>query len=213
MIHNLPQLRFLSENVLLLRFGTEISVENTRLIQHWFNVLREDRAVATLVPTYCDIALTVSDLSRGWSLTDWHAHLSAVACRETVTESEVVALSVCFDSMPHALEEYARAVRLAPSHVIDVILDAEFCVGMLGFLPGMPYLIGLPEPLHCPRRTDLITAPANTLAIGGKQIGVLPSETITGWWPIAQVSEPLFDLAREPMNRLQVGDSIRFLKH
>ena len=213
MTHNLPQLSFLSENVLLLRFGTEISVERTRLIQHWFNVLREDRAVDTLVPTYCDIAVTVNDLSRVWSLSDWHAHLSAVSCQETMTESKVVALSVCFESMPDGLEEYARAVRLAPSHVIDAILAAEFCVGMLGFLPGMPYLIGLPETLHCPRRTDLIKAPANTLAIGGKQIGVLPSETITGWWPIAQVSEPLFDLAREPMNRLQVGDSVRFLKN
>lgn len=212
MTQNLPQLTFLSENVVLLRFGTEISVDTTRLIRSWFYALRGDRAVAALVPTYCDIALTVSDFSRGWGQGDWQKYLSGVAHGETLAEAGVVDLGVCFESMSSELEVYASAVRMSSADVVDMILDTEFCVGMLGFLPGMPYLIGLPEPLHCPRRIDLIKAPANTLAIGGKQIGVLPNETITGWWPIAQVTEQFFEISRNPMNRLQVGDSVRFLK-
>lgn len=208
----LPHLTFLSEDVVLLQFGSEISVDMTRVIQHWFEALHGDRAVSALVPTYCDIALTVSDFSRWWDLSDWQQYLFGFAHAETSVERKVVDISVCFESMATELEAYARTVRMSPAEVIDTILGADFCVGMLGFLPGMPYLIGLPESLHCPRRIDLIKAPANTLAIGGKQIGVLPNETITGWWPIAQVAERFFEISRHPMNRLQVGDSVRFLK-
>jgi inhibitor of KinA len=81
----------------------------------------------------------------------------------------------------------------------------------VGFTPGFPYLGGLPEALHTPRRpTPRTRVPAGAVAIGGAQTGIYPFETPGGWHLIGRTPLRLFNPQGRPPSLLQAGDRVRF---
>src|SRR5262249_32484547 len=60
-------------------------------------------------------------------------------------------IPVCFEpDFALDLEELARAKQLEPDAMIALMTHADYRVYMLGFLPGFPYLGGLPATLEMP---------------------------------------------------------------
>ena len=109
-------------------------------------------------------------------------------------------------------------VALADAHGLDPHeFVARHCaptyqVAMLGFAPGFPYLLGLDVRLHSPRRsTPRVRVPAGSVAIGGAQTGIYPSELPGGWHLIGRTRIRLFDAARKPPCLLKPGDRVRFV--
>jgi KipI family sensor histidine kinase inhibitor len=83
---------------------------------------------------------------------------------------------------------------------------------MLGFAPGFPYLTGLDPALAVPRRAVPRTrVAAGSVAIGGSQTGIYPSELPGGWQVIGRTPCVLFDAAREPPCLLAPSDEVRFV--
>src|SRR5260370_11686743 len=67
---------------------------------------------------------------------------------------------------------------LSTRQAIDAHLGAEDRVAFLGFAPGFPYLIGLPELLPAARLpSPRPRVPAGSIGIGGEYTGVYPSAT------------------------------------
>jgi KipI family sensor histidine kinase inhibitor len=82
---------------------------------------------------------------------------------------------------------------------------------MLGFAPGFPYLLGLDPALYAPRLANpRVRVPRGSVAIGGAQTGIYPSELPGGWHLIGRTPFALFDAAREPACLLAAGDRVRF---
>jgi KipI family sensor histidine kinase inhibitor len=82
---------------------------------------------------------------------------------------------------------------------------------MLGFAPGFPYLLGLDATLHAARRANPRTrVPAGSVAIGGAQTGIYPTELPGGWQLIGRTPSVLFDAQRTPASLLAPGDRVRF---
>jgi KipI family sensor histidine kinase inhibitor len=83
---------------------------------------------------------------------------------------------------------------------------------MLGFAPGFPYLLGLDPALQVPRRaTPRTRVPMGSVAIGGAQTGIYPSELPGGWQLIGRTPLVLFDADRDPPSLLMPGDRVRFV--
>jgi inhibitor of KinA len=83
-------------------------------------------------------------------------------------------------------------------------------VAMLGFQPGFPFLIGLPEPLHHPRKSSpSLRVPKGSVAIGGAQTGIYPSESPGGWYVIGHTPLELF--TKPDQFLLQPGDQVQFI--
>jgi len=198
-----------SESVRLLRLGEEISVETTQSVRRWLSHLRGDPAVQRAVPTYTDIALYCTPMSADWSAEVWCAYLNQSTLPDSTYEPRRHMVHVRFDTESLEFAEYCSRIGISSAALIERLLLVEFCVGMLGFLPGMPYLIGLPSELHTPRRKELRTVPANAFAIGGAQAGVIPAQTISGWWSLGTVREACFAALEEPPNRFEIGDVVR----
>jgi inhibitor of KinA len=109
------------------------------------------------------------------------------------------------------LETIGRAHGLSADEVVSVHSGAEYLVSAVGFTPGFPYLSGLPERLHTPRReTPRTRVPAGSVAIGGAQTGIYPFETPGGWNLIGRTPWRLFNPHARPPTLLQVGDRVRF---
>ncbi len=86
----------------------------------------------------------------------------------------------------------------------------EFTVAFLGFQPGFPYLRGLPDDLHAPRRASpRVRVAAGSVAVGGSYAGIYPTSGPGGWQIIGHTTACLFDPLRDAPALLMPGDRVR----
>jgi KipI family sensor histidine kinase inhibitor len=82
---------------------------------------------------------------------------------------------------------------------------------MMGFLPGLPYLGGLPEEFAVPRRENpRIKVPSNSVAIAMSMTVIYPQESPGGWHILARTPVPLWDMRCDPPALLAAGDRVTF---
>lgn len=105
----------------------------------------------------------------------------------------------------------AAYAGLTPELWLTQFCQTEFTVGCLGFRAGFGYLLGLPEALACPRRSNpRMRVPAGAIAVGGPYAGIYPNAGPGGWHVLGRCLESLFDPKQSPPCRLAVGDAVRF---
>ena len=110
------------------------------------------------------------------------------------------------------LQDVAQLTGLSEDEVVSLHSSADYTVAFIGFQPGFPYLLGLPEQLSCPRLdTPRTKVPRGAVAIGGSYAGIYPAETPGGWRLIGTTDLTLFDPMREQPSLLAPGDRVRFV--
>jgi KipI family sensor histidine kinase inhibitor len=126
--------------------------------------------------------------------------------------ARTVEIPVCYGgTFGPDLDDVAALHGMRTDDVIALHARATYTVQMIGFLPGFPYLGGLPEALATPRRAEPRThVPAGSVGIGGRQAGIYPLESPGGWNLIGRTPTQLFFPDRDPPTLLQPGDSVRF---
>lgn len=109
------------------------------------------------------------------------------------------------------LAEVAQHSGLSPEQVVAAHSGGDYLVHAIGFLPGFPYLGGMPTRLATPRRsTPRVEVPAGTVGIGGSQTGVYPIASPGGWNLIGRTPRRLFDVERAEPALLKAGDRVTF---
>jgi KipI family sensor histidine kinase inhibitor len=128
------------------------------------------------------------------------------------SEPDCLDVPVCYGGEFGAdLDAVAAHAGLDRRDVIARHARADYRVGMLGFMPGFAYLLGLDASLHMPRRASPRTrVPAGSVAIGGAQTGIYPRELPGGWQLIGRTPLVLFDPQRDPPALLRPGQRVRF---
>ncbi len=127
--------------------------------------------------------------------------------------SRLIEIPVCYQGVyAPDLERLAEYCKLRPAEVIQQHAQKDYLVNMLGFLPGFPYLSGLPEQLHCPRKeTPTLKIVAGSVGIGGNQTGIYPVDSPGGWHIIGQTPIAIFKPAAKEPFIAQALDKIRFV--
>lgn len=110
------------------------------------------------------------------------------------------------------LDEVAHFSGLTPRQVVEAHTAAHYTVYFIGFQPGFPYMAGLDERIHTPRRAEpRVAVPAGSVGIGGSQTGVYPLSAPGGWQLIGLATVALFTPEQQPPTYLRPGDSVRFV--
>jgi inhibitor of KinA len=137
---------------------------------------------------------------------------SHAAARAPSPQASAVEIPVCYGGLGGPdLELVAAHCGLGAGEVAALHAGADYVVHAIGFTPGFPYLGGLPEALHAPRRdTPRVRVPAGSVGIGGAQTGVYPLESPGGWQLIGRTPIALFRPERDPAALLRPGDRVRF---
>ncbi|HEV7491171.1 MAG TPA: 5-oxoprolinase subunit PxpB [Rhodanobacteraceae bacterium] len=214
----------LGESTLLLRFGEGLdSVVNARV--HAASAMLHAAhlpGIVDIVPAYATLGLHYEPSA--WI--DGHGgspalHITAAVraiFREPPTdlhgETATIEIPVCYGGEFGAdLQTLATHAALTIDEVIARHTAGTYRVAMLGFAPGFPYFFGLDPSLHMPRRASPRTrVPAGSVAIGGAQTGIYPSELPGGWQIIGRSPAVLFDVKRDPPSLLMPGDTVRFVR-
>lgn len=132
--------------------------------------------------------------------------------KASATSARIIEIPVCYggDFGPD-LDGVAKHTGLTNAEVIARHAAADYVVSCVGFTPGFPYLSGLPNELSIPRRaTPRKDVPAGSVAIGGSQTGVYPTNSPGGWHVIGRTKMRLFDVQQEPPALLRAGDRVHF---
>lgn len=119
-------------------------------------------------------------------------------------------LPACFDAeCGPDLPEVALRCGLSEADVVRMLCDAALTVGRLGFLPGFPYLDGVPSAMQLPRRsTPRPVVAAGSVAIANAQAGIYPTASPGGWHLLARTSTTLFDPWRASPALLAADDTV-----
>ena len=211
----------LGDRALLLRFGDSACIETNRLVHRACAAIGNAGlpGVRACAPAYAALML---DLDLPWLI----RHGGIASLKEQLRELLSSLDEAMAEPAPRVrdiptryggeegpdLREVAERTGLSVADVVDLHAGALYRVAMTGFQPGFPYLLGLPEVLHLPRRSTIRNrVPAGSVALAGSQTGIYPASSPGGWHLIGHTELSLFDCRRNPEVWLQPGDSVRFV--
>jgi inhibitor of KinA len=139
---------------------------------------------------------------------------AADSSRKKGSTARTVEIPVSYDSeFAFDLDHVAQTSGLSPAEVIDLHSSAEYRVACIGFVPGFPFLTGLPRKLATPRRdAPRKEIPPGSVGIGGAQTGIYPLRSPGGWNLIGRTPLRLFDPVGNPPVLLRTGERVRFRK-
>ncbi|WP_180530670.1 5-oxoprolinase subunit PxpB, partial [Staphylococcus haemolyticus] len=131
---------------------------------------------------------------------------------DSTSNKNIIHIPVLYNTeMGPDLEEVASHNHLSVEEVIQIHTENEYLVYMLGFMPGFPFLGGLDESVHTPRRAEpRVKINAGSVGIANNQTGLYPSDSPGGWQIIGRTPLKVFDQYAEPMTLYEAGDYIKF---
>ncbi|SFS49459.1 5-oxoprolinase subunit PxpB [Paenibacillus sp. BC26] len=128
-------------------------------------------------------------------------------------EPRLIEIPVCYGGhYGPDLAACASRAGMTEASFVTCHAAAEYQVAMIGFMPGFPYLSGLPAELRQPRLArPRSSVPAGAVGIAGGQTGIYPLSTPGGWQLIGLTPLRLFDPKRAEPFLLRMGDKLRFV--
>ena len=209
----------LGDACLVVRLGTGIDASTSRTVAAATASLAAAAlpGVVDIAPTFNTVAVVFDPLRADAS--DLSGAIQARfgslegAVPTTGATGPIVEIPVAYggDDGPD-LAAVAAHARLDPEEIVRLHTTADHVVGMIGFAPGFPYLLGLPAALAIPRRaTPRTRVPAGSVAIAERQTGIYPWTSPGGWHVIGRTPRAMFDADRDPPALLRAGDLVRFV--
>lgn len=216
-----PRLLALGDGAWTVEFGDAIDPALNARVMALRDRLLAARADDALLAPVLDIVPTFRSLTVHFD--PWQADAAAIGARllalaDTAAAAPVVSgrhwcLPACFDAeFGPDLAALAQAKGLSVDEVVRRLCGATLRVYMIGFLPGFPYMGGVPEALALPRlATPRQRVPARSVAVTGTLCSVYPWDSPGGWHLLGRTPLALFDAAQadEPA-WLAAGDTLRW---
>lgn len=214
-----PRLLALGDSAWTVEFGEVIDPGLNARVMNLGDAVRAARgtepafaAVRDLVPSFRSLTVHYDPLAADAAALGERLLALAGAAHERVQEGRRWRLPVCFDDeFAPDLAALAQARGLSVQQVTALLTQARFRVYMIGFMPGFPYMGGLPPQLAMPRlATPRQRVPAHSLAVAGEMCSVYPWDSPGGWNLLGRTPVPMFSPASEPPAWLAAGDQVRW---
>ncbi len=204
-----------SDQSLLIYFGHQITLQAHEHVRRLLRLLELQpiAGVRNLHPAYCSVLVKFDPLKLQHD--DLEKLLKEYLDRlETVDlpKPRDVNIPICYGGQhgPDLLDVSALH-KMTPDQVIDLHSSATYVVYFLGFVPGFAYLGELPPALVTSRlATPRRTVPPGSVGIAGNQTGVYPFATPGGWRLLGRTPLSIFQLERQELSLLSIGDRVRF---
>jgi inhibitor of KinA len=211
-----PAPRYLpsGDTALVVEFGRQVDPEISGLVLTLARRIEAAglRGIIEVVPTFRSLLVYYDPLLLPQSKLKQHIDPMLQGLSATERTGRRWRLPACYDdSLGLDLADVASRVGMSAGDVIACHSAATFHVYMMGFLPGFPYLGGLPSQLELPRRDNpRLKVPRGSVAIAMAMTCIYTLESPGGWHVLARTPIPLWDLRREPPAVLAAGDQIVF---
>ena len=207
----------INEETIMIYFEDEIDPKTYDKVQLLVNYIHKQQheAIVETVASYRAVMLIID-----MTVSTPQAVLESLDISETQLENmaeekaskRVIHLPVLYgDEYGPDIEAVAEHNQLSTDEVIRLHTANQYLIYMLGFMPGFPFLGGLDERLHTPRRSEPRTKlEAGSVGIANNQTGLYPSASPGGWQIISRTPVKVLNMDQDPMVMYQPGDYIKF---
>lgn len=208
--------RLINEQSLMIYFDNEITKDTYNKVNKLVQYIKEQnhKEIIDIVPSYRAILISFDNTSIDGTKLIENLELNQFNGSESnqLQQRKVVTIPVVYgEEFGPDLEEVASSNQLTTEEVIQIHTQQPYLIYMLGFMPGFPYLGGLDERIHTPRRSEpRVKIEAGSVGIANNQTGLYPLDSPGGWQIIGRTPLKVFDLDREPMTIYEAGDYIQF---
>lgn len=196
-------------------FGDEIEkTTNERIRQFIVNLQKESaEGVVECVPAYTSVTVYYEPNRISYShLVEKLRAIYLASGQSKGIKPVVYEIPVWYgDGMGPDLAYVAQYHGMSERDVIELHANKEYLIHMIGFMPGFPYLGGLPDEIAVPRlEKPRRSVEPGAVGIGGNQTGIYPADVPSGWRIIGVTPVILFDLERENPFLFSSGNYIKF---
>ncbi|MDI1323322.1 MAG: allophanate hydrolase subunit 1 [Algoriphagus sp.] len=186
----------------LLRF--QLAIKN-QVLEDFGDTIQETRIGFQTLSIVWKTAIPASELN------SWLESMPKILMLKSLSEDCWKVPVRYSSSTGRDLETLAESKNISVADLISLHSSVEYRIHFFGFLPGFMYLNGLPEKLNTPRkRIPDLSVPAGSVAIGGSQTGIYPSESPGGWHLIGRSPIRLFDPQLIPAVWAEPGEKLLF---
>jgi KipI family sensor histidine kinase inhibitor len=110
------------------------------------------------------------------------------------------------------LQRVSEMTGLPVEDIIGIFSETKFFVYFIGFICGLAYLGGLPQPLQVPRlNTPRTIVPGGSVGLAGGQANAITTDQPSGFNYIGRTFVSLYDPKVFPPIPFVAGDEIRFV--
>lgn len=210
-----PVYRIAGDRGLLVEYGDKIDPATNRKVRSMFIAMGRKplKGVLEVIPTYRSLILIYDPLLTEPSrLKEDIQVLDKQLPEIEIPPPDTVEIPVCYGGeFGPDMETVAALHDLTRDDVISLHTSPTYQVYMIGFTPGFPFLGGLDERLHTPRReTPRTFVPAGSVGIANAQTGIYSIDSPGGWQLIGRTPLRLFDPDGKETFLLKAGDLLRF---
>lgn len=218
---NPPEIKILSEQAVLLDWGSRIDIELNRRIHKFARWLQEHpfEGFTEVLPAYSSLAVFFDPFHKKFSTGNQNPSemvqsilvdkLQHIPERLQSLKSRIIEIPVLYNGPD--LKKLAVTKNLPVSEIIRVHTSKVYDVFMLGFLPGFAYMGFLDEQIAAPRLANPRTlVPAGSVGIAGNQTGIYPMDSPGGWQLIGVTPLKMFDPIHSEPTLLMAGDQVTF---
>lgn len=209
--------KILNEQTIIYYFENEISRTTFNKVQHVASFIEEQQlpSILEIVPSYRSIMITIDTTVEVPEKVIAQLNIEELDLEIFSNENQtrrIINIPVLYGGQNGPdIEEVAHHNNLSTKEVVNIHSSNPYLIYLLGFMPGFPFLGGLSENLHTPRRNEPRTnIPAGSVGIANNQTGLYPKKSPGGWQIIGQTPIEVFNINREPMCLYQPGDYIKF---
>ena len=120
-------------------------------------------------------------------------------------------IPICYD-FEMDLENMSKTLKIEKEEIINIHLNTDFFIYMIGFVPGHPFMGDLNSKLLLNRLiTPRVKVPEGSVGIVEKFCNIYPYESPGGWNIIGRTPTKLFDSLNETKPcLLSPGDFVKF---
>ena len=185
-----------SQNSILVNWPQSISTEISTDINTFCKALCNDENIIEFRKGYCSLLIQFNSENISYN----HFRVYLINIYKNLKEINIVKPSVweipvCYDNIfSFDMNEYSNKISLTKDEIIQLHSSKTYYLHMYGFLPGFMYLGGLDSKLQISRKTiPSRRVLKGSVAVGGSQTGIYPSNSPGGWYVIGNTPINLFD--------------------
>jgi inhibitor of KinA len=206
----------LGDSAVRISFGDTIDEKINNEITVFFNKLEQARVkgIIECVPAYTTLTIYYEPYIISYeTLINQLKTLDQIPGTSRQNKPLVYEIPVCYGGeYGEDLGYVAEYHGLGEQEVIDLHANREYLIYMMGFMPGFPYLGGLPENLAVPRlEKPRQSVKPGAVGIGGNQTGIYPADVPSGWRIIGTTPVNLFSPKKKEPFLLCSGYYIKFV--
>ena len=185
-----------SQNSILVNWPQSISTEISTDINTFCKALCNDENIIEFRKGYCSLLIQFNSENISYN----HFRVYLINIYKNLKEINIVKplvwdIPVCYDNIFSSdMNEYSNKISLTKDEIIQLHSSKTYYLHMYGFLPGFMYLGGLDSKLQISRKTiPSRRVLKGSVAVGGSQTGIYPSNSPGGWYVIGNTPINLFD--------------------